>query len=68
MAYMEVKFQEMREEGDGLKRKLKKQEEKQHKFDKKAHEKQFMFNTGLIEDIELMQDAAERHRTTKIQQ
>ena len=66
MAFMEVKFEEFREVSDGLQRKLKKQEEKTHKFDKKTHKKQFLFNTELIEHIEEIQDAMERQKTTKV--
>ena len=32
IAYMDLKFEEMREENDGLKQKIKKQEQKTHKF------------------------------------
>ena len=53
MAFIEVKFEEMREESDGLKRKLKKQDEtRQVKFSKKGHEVQHEFNNEILEAIE----------------
>ena len=67
MAFMEVKFEEMREESDGLKRKLKKQDEtRQVKFAKKGHEVQHEFNTEILEAIETIQDGVERQRTTRV--
>ena len=47
MSFIDEKFEQMKEENEGLRRKVKKQEEKQFKFDKKAHEVQFLFNTEL---------------------
>ena len=63
---MEVKFEEMKEESDGLKRKLKRQEDKQTKFAKKGHKLQHEFNSELLEAIEGIQDGVERQRTTRV--
>ena len=63
MSFIDEKFEQMKEENEGLRRKVKKQEEKQFKFDKKAHEVQFLFNTELMELIESVQDGVERGRT-----
>ena len=66
MGFIQEKFDEMKEENKGLRRKVKKQEEKQFKFDKKAHEIQFVFNTELLELIESIQDGVERTNTMKV--
>ena len=65
MAFMEVKFEQMREESEGLKRKLKRQDERQVKFSKKGHEVQYEFNNEVLEAIEAIQDGLERQHTTK---
>ena len=66
MRFIEGKFEEMKEENEGLRRKVKKQEEKQVKFDKKSHEVQFLFNMDFLEDIEAIQDGVERSKTDKV--
>ena len=63
MAFMEVKFEQMREESEGLKWKLKRQDERQIKFSKMGHEVQYEFNNEVLEAIEAIQDGLER--TTK---
>jgi hypothetical protein len=65
MAFMEVKFAQMQEESEGLKRKLKRQDERQVKFSKKGHEVQYEFNNEVLEAIEAIQDGLARQRTTK---
>ena len=64
-AFLEVKFEELKEESDALKRKLKKQEEKTVKFDKKGHEMQHNFNIELMEIIESTRDAIRRQKITR---
>ena len=66
MAFIEEKFEEMKEENDGIRRQVKKQEEKQFKFDKKAHEVQFLFNTEMLEIIESVQDGVARQKTARV--
>ena len=66
MSFIDEKFEQMKEENEGLRRKVKKQEEKQFKFDKKAHEVQFLFNTELMELIESVQDGVEWGKTSKV--
>ena len=68
MKFIEGKFEEMKEENEGLRRKVKKQEEKQVKFDKKSHEVQFLFNMELLEKIEEIQDGVGRFKTDKVKQ
>ena len=64
-AYLEVKFEELKEENDVMKRKLKKQEEKTVKFEKKGHEMQHTFNIELMDLIEETKDAIRRQKVTK---
>ena len=68
MSYMDLKFEQLMEESDGLKRKLKSQERKEVKFEKNGHKVQFEFNNDLLELISTIQDGVKRQRTTKVQQ
>ena len=52
-------------QSEGLKRKLKRRDERQVKFSKKGHEVQYEFNNEVLEAIEAIQDGLERQHTTK---
>ena len=65
MSYMDLKFSEMKDENDSLRRKLKCQEEKTTKFKQKGHEKQYEFNLDLKLQLEGVAHLITQQRTTK---
>ena len=65
MSYMDLKFSEMKDENESLKRKLKCQEEKTTKFKHKGHEKQYEFNLDIKLQLEGVVRLITQQRTTK---
>ena len=67
-AYLDLKFDQQRDENEELKRKLRKQESKLTKFNQKGHEVQFKFNLSVLEKAEDLEAAIKKGRKTKLQE
>ena len=67
-AYLDLKFDQQREENEGLKRKLKKQESSQTKFSQKGHEIQFKFNLSVMDKLDDLEALTKKSRRSKVRE